>query len=311
MKKLLKNSAIFISLAFAGYVLAICFLGEVFPKQFRTSICYRRCGGGHLFSRMQEVKQVKEVDILFIGTSHCYRGFDTRIFGNAGYRSFNMGSSIQTALQTKALLEKYVDDLNPKLIVYEVNPVAFCSDGVESSVDLISNDVVDMETIAMAFNVNNIKTYNTLIFAIYRQLTGFGKARTELRKYYDDTYIPGGFVENKLKFYKENESFPKTSYKFKDKQFEAFEEILATLKNKNIPFVLVQAPVTKGLYQSKINNRIFDSIMRSKGRYYNFNELVRLTDTLDFYDDNHLNQNGVTIFNNGLLDMIKKDRLLQ
>ncbi|RZJ28579.1 MAG: hypothetical protein EOO48_09520 [Flavobacterium sp.] len=310
MKRFLKHTAAFFVMAFIGYVLAICFLGEVFPTYFKNDIRYRRAGGGQLFLRMNDARQTKDVDILFLGTSHCYRGFDPRIFKGAGYSSFNMGSSIQTALQTKVLLKRNLDRLNPKLIVYEVNPVAFGSDGVESSVDLISNDIIDFETFKMALEINNLKTYNTMIFALYRQITGFGKNKTASRRYYNDSYVSGGFVEANMLYYDGKSRHIPKKYEFKPEQVKAFDEVLAMLKRKHYQYILVQTPVTKDFYASKINKAEFDAMMRARGRYYDFNRKVDLNDTLDFFDDNHLNQDGVVAFNRKLIEVMKKDKLL-
>jgi hypothetical protein len=289
------------------YILAICFFGEVAPKCFKTSIRYRRCGGGHLFTRLNEVRQTKGTEVLFIGTSHCYRGFDTRIFDAAGYDSFNLGSSIQTALQTEMMLNRYLDRLNPKLVVYEVNPVAFGNNGVESSVDVISNDSIYFDTFRMAAKVNSMKTYNTLIYALYRQISGIGKNLKESQIHNNDTYISGGFVESKVAYFHGNERLTPMKYIFKEKQLESFNKVLLMFRQRNIPFILVQTPVTRGFYESKTNNPSFDSLMRTKGRYYNFNALMRLNDTLDFYDNNHMNQNGVKKFNKALIDLMKKN----
>ena len=90
---------------------------------------------GHMYSRISEIKNQEDVDILFLGSSHAYRGFDTRIFLENGYKSFNLGSSAQTPTQTKVLVERYLGSLNPELVIYEVYPKTFTMDGVESSLD--------------------------------------------------------------------------------------------------------------------------------------------------------------------------------
>ena len=40
--------------------------------------------------------------------------------------------------------------------------------------------------------------------------------------------------------------------------------------------------------------------------YYNFNELIKLNDSLDFYDAHHMNQTGVNIFNTKLKEVLPK-----
>ena len=291
------------------YIIGVCLIGTYLPSYFTSGIRYRRSDGGHLFTRVNEAAGVRNIDILFVGTSHCYRGFDTRIFARAGYSSFNLGSSIQTPLQTQVLLDRYLDRLNPKVVIFEVNPVVFANDGIESSLDLISNDYIDWRTVAMAFKVNRPKTYNTLIYGLYRQIFR-NASQTEPLQYRGDKYIRGGFVETTSTRTPSKQFYEPVAYEITDKQLGAFADVLNMLKARKIPYVLVQAPVTKPLFQSKTNNRYIDSLLMSHGRYYNFNRLLVLNDTLDFFDDNHLTQRGVEKFNAELITLFGSEGLL-
>ena len=99
----------------------------------------RNCVGcyGHLFTRVKEAKETKNPDILFLGSSHAYRGLDPRIFAEEGITSFNLGSSSQTPINTQVLLHQYLDQIQPKMVIYEVYAGTLTSDGVESSLDLL------------------------------------------------------------------------------------------------------------------------------------------------------------------------------
>ena len=44
--------------------------------------------------------------------------------------------------------------------------------------------------------------------------------------------------------------------------------------------------------------------MQDYSRYYNFNNLISLDDSLHFYDPHHLNQLGVETFNTNLIDLL-------
>ena len=72
--------------------------------------------------------------------------------------------------------------------------------------------------------------------------------------------------------------------------------------------LLVQAPITVAKYQTYTNNDEFDIKMESFGDYINFNNNSCLNDSLHFYDNNHLNQAGVEIFNK---ELIRKLNFLQ
>jgi hypothetical protein len=99
-------------------------------------------------------------------------------------------------------------------------------------------------------------------------------------------------------------------YRFNDNQLKAFEKVLAMFRERKIPYILVQAPVTRALYSSKTNNRAVDDLLMQKGRYYNFNHLLNLDDKYDFFDNDHLSQKGVEKFNDKLIAVMQRDGFL-
>ena len=48
-------------------------------------------------------------------------------------------------------------------------------------------------------------------------------------------------------------------------------------------------------------------MMSQFGDYYNYNEIMSLNDSLDFFDDHHLNSNGVRKFDNKLIETLHLD----
>jgi len=260
-----------------------------------------------MHSRLAEIKNYSDVDILFLGSSHAYRGFDTRTFLNDGYKSFNLGSSSQTPLQTKVLIKRYLKNLNPKLVIYEVFPTTFSIDGVESTLDIIANDVNDSLSLKLVLENNNIKSYNTLIYGYMQDFMGLNKSFSEPIIKGKDKYISGGFVEKELSFYKPIE-FETKEISLRNNQLESFSEIVQILKNQNIELILVYAPIPSVNYNRFSNNYYFDSIMSSYSIYYNFNEILSLNDSLHFYDSHHLNQNGVDIFNKKLIEILDENK---
>ncbi len=307
MKKLISNTLLFILFASLLYIPFLFAWGRYAPSWFKPNINYRIGSYGHMYSRLSEIKNYKDIDILFLGSSHTYRGFDTRIFLDSGYKTFNLGSSAQTPVQTKVLLSRYLESLNPKLVIYEVYPATFNMDGVESSLDIIANDINDSHSLEMALKINNIKTYNTLIYGFIRDLLGLNSSFSEPTIKGNDKYISGGYVEKELGFYKPT-AFVKKKISLRDYQLESFSEVVQLIKNKNIELMLVYAPITKVNYDSYSNTTYFDSIMKRYSNYYNFNEIIALNDTQHFDDAHHLNQNGVNIFNKKLIELLNEDK---
>ena len=303
MKKFTQNIILFTVFALAFYICAIFIFGSYSFRHLKPNINYRL--GGDTYSRLNEVKNIDNIDILFLGSSHCYRGFDTRIFRKDGFNTFNLGSSAQTPIQTQILLKRYLDRLKPKLIIYEVYPPTLSIDGVESSLDIISNDENDLYSYQMAIYINKIRTYNTLLYATTRDILQLNSNFSNHREKEKDTYIKGGFVEKEINYF-EPQRLPENEIILSKSQLKSFEQTLNIINKKNIKLLLVYAPITKSLYSSYTNNSYFDSLMVSYGNYYNFNELMNLEDSLHFYDSDHLNQKGVQLFNEKLLNIIDK-----
>jgi hypothetical protein len=304
MKKFLSSVFKFSLFAAIGYTVLLVIWGNLMPQVLKPNLNYKRGGAGHLLSRLNEVKDKKNLDILFLGSSHAYRGFDTRLFENDSTKVFNLGSSSQTPKQTEVLLERYLDALTPKLVIYEVYPETFAMDGVESANDLISNDQNDLFSLKMALEINHIKVYNTLIYSALDQM--IQENNHEDITHGRDIYIPGGFVQTELRYFHPTSSILKTSA-FKDDQFEKFEEILAKLRSSNCDVVLVFAPVTTNEYEALGDMTLFNRRMRDLGDYYNFNEIMTLNDSLHFYDTHHLNQRGVSLFNQRLIELLSQN----
>lgn len=303
MKYFLKNVFVFILVFILTYPLVVFICGLCFPKWINCNINYKFGASGFLFSRLKELEERKSVDVLCLGSSHTYRGFDPRIFKKYGITSFNLGSSAQTAIQTELLLDRYLNNINPKLVIYEVYPEIFSLDGVESALDIISNDDNDLASLKMAVELNHIKVYNTLIYSKIREWTHLNDRRIELPVKYMDKYIEGGFVEREMSYNSHLEFMPE-KIELNDKQLKHFYRILSAFKSRNIPVLLVYAPVTSKYYSSISNKVEINKLFENNGNYINFNELMVLNDSLDFFDKDHLNQNGVEKFNVKLIELL-------
>ncbi len=306
MDRFIKRLSVFIVFASFSYLLLIFLSGILLPDFLKPNLKFKKGSNGHLFTRVNEVKEYKNVDILFLGSSHAYRGFDTEFFKKKGYSTFNLGSSAQTPTQTEVLLNRYLNDLNPKKIVFEIYPGSFENDGVESSIDLITNDKNDIHSLAMVLNMKHIKTLNSYIYAKQREILNLDKNFSEKKENKFDLYVDGGYVRRKpseFDFYN-YDSIPK-KWELREEQIEAFHRIINQLKAKNKEVILVYAPITKINYQKFTNHTEFDSIIKSTSlQYLNFNSILNLDDSY-FYDYQHLNQKGVHSFNVALIDYIK------
>ena len=151
MKIFIKKTIFFSLFTILSLILYIFVWGVTVPQEFKPNLDYRLGSPGFTYSRIREIKSYGKVDILVVGSSHAYRGFDPRIFASHNLKMFNLGSSSQSPIETDMLVKKYIDYLNPKIVIYEVYPDVFRNDGVESSIDLVTNDKIDSEYIENGF----------------------------------------------------------------------------------------------------------------------------------------------------------------
>ena len=129
-----------------------------------------------MFSRMQDARQVENIDVLFIGSSVAYRSFDPAVFSEKGISTFNLGSDMQTPRQTYFLLNRYLEQMNPRLVVWAVTPLTLEVEGLESTLDIIANDFIDKSALKLVSQTPDILGFNTFFYALIREVTGRNKS---------------------------------------------------------------------------------------------------------------------------------------
>jgi hypothetical protein len=286
--------------------------GSLIPKNLKPNINYTKGTSGYMHTRINELLDYGQVDVVVLGSSHAYRGFDPRIFKEENISLFNLGSSAQTPIQTEMLVNKYIEKLRPKIVIYEVYPKMFEIDGVESALGIISNDVSsDIHMAKMVLRTNNLKVYNTFIYGSLRKLFKLDKEFNENKINGLNEYIEGGFVERKNENNNKNIvklKNEKKKWTFRESQMKAFEKTLGNLSLMGVEILIIQNPISEELYNSYINNAEIDNyFMSTDKKYYNLNEVLKLSSSSHFYDSNHLTQEGVEVVNRKLIDLLKSD----
>ena len=306
MQKYLFKSFGFLLFAFGIYIIFVICIGEFGDEKFKKNLAYKRGGAGHTYSRLRDAEKISNVDLLIFGTSLAFKGYDTRIFEENGIRAFNLGTAGETPIQTEFMVKRYAKDINPNLVIYEINPEWFTTNRIESAVDIVSNlPNIDLGVLKMVLRVNNIKLYNNLIYSTYRANLLNDNDYYEPAKEYGEVYVPkGGFVENRMMYYSPEEIEP-TKLLFKSEQVKAFERTVNYLKKNKINYILVMPPLSENRYRSFLNIGEINKYFADKGVYKNFNSLS-LIDSLHFGDSRHLNQDGVVIFNKEVIHYLKR-----
>lgn len=295
------RTLLFALVACVGYILLLCLFGDL--GWARTGN-FKAGNQGHIFTRMKEAREYHDIDVLFLGSSHCYRTFDTRFYEANGIHCYNLGSSNQSPIQTRVLLDAYLDSLHPKFVVFEVHDDIMRNDGVESAVDMLINVPITAEASKMAWGLKNMKVLNTWAYSLYNQ-----KVMHRLDNFVEDSvifnfrHVRGGFLEN------DSCNFVKRNYARKDltiqpKQLKALKQCLAMLDERNIPYLLVETQDALQYRKSVKNHEWFEKQMSALGPYYY--EVLPLVDTLHFFDSYHFNKEGVRIFNEHFINILSE-----
>ncbi len=307
MKRFLSNLLCFAPGCAALYLVFLVAWGEWAPRGLQRNLYYRRGGHGHLLSRLQEARTAGPVDVLVIGSSHAYRGFDPRIFAQRGYTLFNLGSSAQTPMHSLILLQRHVQQIRPRLVVWEVFPATFTIDGVEATLDLIANGEHDEFTRDLVRHHRHIAVYHNYLFSLYRRWTRRDARVVEAVEKEGDVYVSGGYVESRKGRQRADREIREGSrtWAFREEHFTALRNGIEFLRAQGIPTVLVQTPVTPSFRAAYLNNDEFDRRVAGLAPHVNFNGMIQLDGQRDFLDANHLAQPGVQMFNPALIDWLE------
>jgi hypothetical protein len=264
-------------------------------------------GFGYTLTRYREIEEYEDVDILFLGSSRCYYSFAPHVFERLGLKTFNMGTPSQTPLNTKYLLNRYVDRLNPKLTVFEVNLHIMAKDGVESFYDLMINTPMALETAQMALATGNPHAVNAVVS---RTLMSISTPHEEfaMQDRPMDAYLPGGAVVAKNFNQEQFREIPAEVH-IPQAQLEYLGDIIRLVRERDSELILVVAPVPKEwcpiiTNYTEVTSEIKDIAADHGVRFYDFNEAVTLNSRTDFKDSHHLNGNGSKIFSYDILDSL-------
>ena len=277
---------------------------------------YRVPGGwGQSLRRFRELRNTRDVDILIAGSSHAYRSFDPRLFARRGLRAFNMGSTNQTPLNTYYLLQRFLPDLDPELLILELYVRTLSSeDGLESFFDLATNLPLSPELVKMAVATGQPHAVNSLVAVqmsrLTRPLHGAGQENIP-----DETYVSGGYCQSTEIIARDQTFQDVGSLDLPEIQMEYLAKVIRIAKERGTTVVMVTAPFPKAHRQAIDNyaslvDRIHAFARRHGVFYRDFNGRLNLETYTHFKDTHHLNHAGVIRFNRALLKLLQERGLL-
>ena len=254
------------------------------------------------------------IDVVFLGSSHCYRSFDPEVFdGVFGGRSFNMGSSSQTPLTSYFVLEEVLRSQRPRVVVLETFWALFDLDdqfvNANYNLEFIRSPETRSELRAAAYRWRDwidvflpAYRYRDNAHDVLRLALGRGIDVVSPEIYRHDGYVEKGALKG-AEAAAPSLDLDRADFIGDPRNLNVayLREIVRLSRREEIRLILVMAPVSPDAFRPlTIYPRVhgfFEELARRSGvEFYDYNLNDGSLETFseaDFFDSQHLNRNGV------------------
>lgn len=305
----------------------------VIPAKSYTRILFH-----DLYTEYDSLNDNKNIDLVFLGTSHAYRTFNTNYFDQKlRLNSYNFGTSQQTLPGSYYVLNEILKTNKPKQVVFELTYTCF-SDKEHNplkSVILYQYMKPSLDKYKYLFTDFDLeKIFYALVpaYCFREYLTSEDIAdkiklkSTEEYKTYDPavTYTSTEWMEEKGFVYTDmefpegwigkREPEPWLEESMNSKYVEYFYKIIDLCREKDIELIFVTSPSPKGSLlevgnYEEINKYFTDIAKKENIDYYDLNllrqEIMNLPDNM-YYDTTHVNGKGANIVSDVFSRILKE-----
>lgn len=257
--------------------------------------------GGQEWKMFKDLEKNTTNQIVVLGSSHAYRGYDPSIFSEAGIDLFNMGSSSQHPLATWVLLKNFVDSSAASLVIFEVFDKTFELEGMDCTTRLIQGLPNASAAVDLLIAEPDIRTMNAISS---RFLSDVVHPEYETPGYTRDGYCS---LSDTMEF---TDFSIDTNFTANLEMFTYFDRCLDLVEQRNIPYIIVShpQPAVSGLgqYHRQFRIQLDEILLRHHATYLDWSDQKWLLTPDHFADENHLNQAGVTIFNQRFIQWLRE-----
>ncbi len=244
-----------------------------------------------------EMERENDLDILFIGSSHCQRGFDPKYFEEEKIKTFNLGSIAQTPVNSYFLLKKYIH--KTQNVVLEIFPATYNFSGNESFFEILSANNEYPFLLEQAIALKQFSPLQTL------SLKPFIDAEIS-EKQLDKCIYRKGYIQVNDSAKNKNVKYVPLTLIDKNTafQFKYLKKIIALCKENNKRLILVYAPIpSKFVFTNEVQfkTELYKILKENDLNFIDMSRKHGLNDENNFYDDDHLNTSGVMLFNKALI----------
>lgn len=268
-----------------------------------TPLIYRTTSGnvwegGGTYIKFREFDQHKKWDVLIMGSSHAYRGYDPQIFNEYGYTAYNLGTSDQNMMCTYYIAKNFVHKNNCSTVILDLYDRVFTQQNIESMSDVVQNVTSEKAALEVAMHSNDIRGFNMIAFRM------FSKLRTPLNT--DTTGFINGYLPSD-KTLKPPVKMRKWKYETNKFQMKYLDKLLKYLTDEGIKVILTEHPLPIP-YAPKDHDLFRKDILsvadKYQVNYYDFMKDSTLNFLPNFLDETHLNRKGVYAYNHKLIEVL-------
>jgi hypothetical protein len=190
----------------------------------------------------------------------------------------------------------------------DIYPASFKDDALESSADLIQNIGFVSAPFEIAKENRDFRMVNLIL---KRYFCANGDVPLVNATYQSQGYVAvNQTLSKELKNKLENfQPYLGSDFQVGEKSLKAFESIIENCKQHHVKCRFIVSPMS--IFGSQLEmNRMLDAILPVMEKYnstlINLSNAQGIETSLHFYDEKHLNTNGVKLFNQSLLQCLSK-----
>jgi hypothetical protein len=287
------------------YVVAMFILCKVHYKSLPLfySIMgeYAAPNGGFTYQASLDWETSQKYDVVVLGASRAQRSYNTQFFDSLGLHLFNMGTPSQSLKNSRILIENHIKSGQVKEVWLDVVPGLFVDGAIESSSDLIQNWVNASTAMQVAVESRDLRSLNLWMKRIFCENSIANNGRGE--------YIRSGFVSvnEKLsdalinKWHQHDYGKEQRGYvSFGEESWQELERIIAYCIKEQIQLRVIASPVSvfnNHYDQLAMNQRLEQILTQHHVPFYDYSKRNEWNNPDYFYDEKHMNINGVRKFN--------------
>lgn len=250
-----------------------------------------------------------EWDAIVLGASRAERSYDPKIFEQNNLKIFNFGSSAQSIQNSSILLRHLLSgSASVKEVWIDIYPASFKDDALESTSDLIQNIGFVEAPFELAWESKDFRSINLL-------LKRYCSSNTSKVVVISD-YKGRGYVgvnkkmsDQLISTLGEFKPYIHSDFEVGPRSLEALEEIFNLCSSKGVNCQLIISPVSvfgSEIELSRMKEAINPILSKYKAKCLDFSHLDSIETAWHFYDEKHLNEDGVGIFNRHLMLELKR-----